>query len=413
MRTKLVWLIIVVLLANTLIPNFIYAKEKKLEVNTEDFDAIQKNYGESSWNKMIQDGKADITTENGTKTKKMGNTISLLSSLAAGLGSLIAMRVGVISGLLTITTRGASKLLIKGDEVTAWSKDLYSTIGLPGGYSINWFTIEDTVFNQIDLFDADFFDIDKNKNDVNQAIKTSVATFYYIMRVLALVIQLAMLIYLGIRMAISTVASEMAKYKSMLKDWIVSMVLLFVTPYIIICINTIAEALVAMFFSLKTGAGFEKSIMSQTMNLLNVINGWSYVAVICMYFVMTFYQVKFFFMYLFRFLGMGFLIVISPLITITYSATKTPIAGKGGKAGAYNNWLEEYMVNAFIQPLHAGIYLVFIVTANEIFKVAPFLAVIFFMTLSRAEKIVKNIFKMRSMSSIHSMSEYAPIKSLK
>ena len=413
MRTKLVWLIILVLLANTLIPNFIYAKEKKLEVNTEDFDAIQKNYGESSWNKMIQDGKADITTENGTKTKKMGNTISLLSSLAAGLGSLIAMRVGVISGLLTITTRGASKLLIKGDEVTAWSKDLYSTIGLPGGYSINWFTIEDTVFNQIDLFDADFFDIDKNKNDVNQAIKTSVATFYYIMRVLALVIQLAMLIYLGIRMAISTVASEMAKYKSMLKDWIVSMVLLFVTPYIIICINTIAEALVAMFFSLKTGAGFEKSIMSQTMNLLNVINGWSYVAVICMYFVMTFYQVKFFFMYLFRFLGMGFLIVISPLITITYSATKTPIAGKGGKAGAYNNWLEEYMVNAFIQPLHAGIYLVFIVTANEIFKVAPFLAVIFFMTLSRAEKIVKNIFKMRSMSSIHSMSEYAPIKSLK
>ena len=112
MRTKLVWLIIVVLLANTLIPNFIYAKEKKLEVNTEDFDAIQKNYGESSWNKMIQDGKADITTENGTKTKQMGNTISLLSSLAAGLGSMIAMRVGVISGMLTITTRGASQLLI-------------------------------------------------------------------------------------------------------------------------------------------------------------------------------------------------------------------------------------------------------------------------------------------------------------
>lgn len=413
MRTKLVWLIIVVLLANTLIPNFIYAKEKKLEVNSENFDAIQKSYGESSWNKMIQDGKADITTENGTKTKKMGNTISLLSSLAAGLGSLIAMRVGVISGLLTIITRGTSKLLIKGDTVTAWSKDLYSSIGLPGGYSINWFTIEDTVFNQIDLFDTDYFDIDKNKNDVNQAIKKSIATFYYVMRVLALVIQLAMLIYLGIRMAISTVASEMAKYKSMLKDWIVSMVLLFVTPYIIICINTISGALVALFFSAKTGAGFEKSILSQTMNLLNVINGWSYVAVICMYLVMTFYQVKFFFMYLFRFLGMGFLIVISPLITITYSATKTPIAGKGGKAGAYNNWLEEYMVNAFIQPLHAGIYLVFIVTANEIFKVAPFLAVIFFMTLSRAEKIVKNIFKMRSMSSIHSMSEYTPIKSLK
>ena len=413
MRTKLVWLIIVVLLANTLIPNFIYAKEEKLEVNTEDFETIQKNYGESSWNKMIQDGKADITTENGTKTKKMANTISLLSSLASGIGSLIAMRVGVISGLLTLASRGTEQLLIKGDTVTEWSKDLYSSVNIPGGYSINWYTIEDTVFNQIDLFDTDFFDIEKNNNEVNKAIKTSVATFYYLMRVLALVLQLAMLIYLGIRMALSTVASEMAKYKSMLKDWLVSMVLIFVTPYIIICINTISEALVSMFFALKTGTGFEKSIISQTMNIVNIVNGWSYVAVILMYILITFYQVKFFLMYLFRLLGMGFLIVISPLITITYSATKTPIAGKGGRAGAYNNWLEEYMVNAFIQPLHEGIYLVFIVAANEIFKVAPLLAVIFFMTLSRAEKIVKNIFKMRSMSSIHSMSEYMPVKKLK
>ena len=413
MRTKLVWLIIVVLLVNTLIPNFIYAKEKKLEVNTEDFETIQKSYGESSWNKMIQEGKADITTENGTRTKKIGNTISLLSSLASGIGSLIGMRIGVISGLLTVMARGSEKLLIKDDTVTAWSKDLAPSINIPGGYSINWFTIEDTVFNQIDLFDTDFFDINKNDNDVNKAIKTSVATFYYLMRVIALVLQLMMLIYLGIRMAISTVASEIAKYKSMLKDWLVSMVLLFVTPYIIICINTIASALVTMFFSLRTGVGFEKSIISQTMNLTNIINGWSYVAVIFMYILITFYQIKFFLMYLFRLLGMGFLIVISPLITITYSATKTPIAGKGGRASTYNNWLEEYMVNAFIQPLHAGVYLVFIVTANEIFKVAPFLAVIFFMTLSRAEKIVKNIFKMRSMSSIHSMSEYMPIKSLK
>lgn len=413
MRTKLVWLIIVVLLVNTLIPNFIYAKEKKLEVNTEDFETIQKSYGESSWNKMIQEGKADITTENGTRTKKIGNTISLLSSLASGIGSIIGMRIGVISGLLTVMARGSEKLLIKDDTVTAWSKDLAPSINIPGGYSINWFTIEDTVFNQIDLFDTDFFDINKNDNDVNKAIKTSVATFYYLMRVIALVLQLMMLIYLGIRMAISTVASEIAKYKSMLKDWLVSMVLLFVTPYIIICINTIASALVTMFFSLRTGVGFEKSIISQTMNLTNIINGWSYVAVIFMYILITFYQIKFFLMYLFRLLGMGFLIVISPLITITYSATKTPIVGKGGRASTYNNWLEEYMVNAFIQPLHAGVYLVFIVTANEIFKVAPFLAVIFFMTLSRAEKIVKNIFKMRSMSSIHSMSEYMPIKSLK
>lgn len=106
---------------------------------------------------------------------------------------------------------------------------------------------------------------------------------------------------------------------------------------------------------------------------------------------------------------MGFLIVISPLITITYSATKTKISGQGGNAGAFDTWLKEYLVNAFLMPLHAGIYMVFIVSAHEIFKVAPFLAVIFFAMLSRAERIVKNILGMRKKASIHSMAAYMPI----
>ena len=66
------------------------------------------------------------------------------------------------------------------------------------------------------------------------------------------------------------------------------------------------------------------------------------------------------------------------------------------------------MVNAFIQPLHAALYMVFMITAAEIFTIAPFLTVIFFMSLSRAERIFKNIFGMRKMSSIHSMSAYVP-----
>lgn len=160
---------------------------------------------------------------------------------------------------------------------------------------------------------------------------------------------------------------------------------------------------------LKTTKGFEQSIIWQSMNLLNISTGWSYIATVFMYIVITIYQIKFFIMYMYRFLAMGFLIVISPLITVTYSATKTKISGKGGKAAAFDTWLQEYMVNAFLMPLHAGIYMVFIISANEIFKVAPFLSVIFFATLSRAERIVKNILGMRKKSSIHSMAAYMPI----
>lgn len=131
-----------------------------------------------------------------------------------------------------------------------------------------------------------------------------------------------------------------------------------------------------------------------------------------MYLVLTFYQIKFFLLYINRLLSMGFLIVISPIMAATYSINKTKISGKGGKSKIFSQWFREYCVNAALQPLHAAIYLVFIVTANQIFAAAPLLAVLFFATLSRAEKIVKNILGMRKMSSIHSMSSYMPANKL-
>ena len=342
--------------------------------------------------------KSDV----GKKTKRLQETFSLGAAVASPLGALILFPFTIASSAMTVLTRGVDELLIDANTVTAWST---GTSGVP----INWFTIEDTVFGEIELFDADYFNIDKNNNQANKAIKNSVAVFYYVTRVIAVVMGLIMLIYLGIRMALSTIASDVAKYKDMLKDWLVSMILIFAMPYIIGIINMIAGSLTELFALIKTTKGFEQSIIWQSMNLLNISTGWSYIATVCMYIVITVYQIKFFMMYMNRFLAMGFLIVISPLITVTYSATKTKISGKGDKAAAFDTWLQEYMVNAFLMPLHAGIYMVFIVSANEIFKVAPFLAVIFFAMLSRAERIVKNILGMRKKSSIHSMAAYMPI----
>ena len=406
MKQRLIWLIIVVLLANALIPNFIYATDTKLKINTQDFKTIQEGYSEGAWNEFKDNSKAQLRTDNGSKVKQVKETFSLGAGLATALGTWLLIPVALVSSMMTVITRGADNLLIKDDQVTKWDKNQNSFMGDSSGPAINWFTIEDTVFNKIELFDADYFVVDSNNNEVNTALKQSVASFYYVAKVIAVVMQLAMLIYLGIRMAISTIASEIARYKDMLKDWLVSMILIFVMPYLIAFINMISSAIVGIFYAAKTVNGFEKSILWQALNLTNITTGWSYVAVLFMYFVITFYQAKFFIMYFYRLLSMGFLIVISPLITVTYSATKTKIAGTGGSADAFKNWIQEYMVNAFIQPIHAGIYLVFIISANKIFEVAPFLAVIFFMALSRAEKIVKNIFNMRGKESIHSMSEY-------
>lgn len=60
MKEKLVGIIIFVLLFTTLMPNFIYATD--FEVNSSNFDEVQNSYSEGSFNKLINEAKADITT---------------------------------------------------------------------------------------------------------------------------------------------------------------------------------------------------------------------------------------------------------------------------------------------------------------------------------------------------------------
>ena len=101
-----------------------------------------------------------------------------------------------------------------------------------------------------------------------------------------------------------------------------------------------------------------------------------------------------------RLLSTALLLLISPLISATYCIDKV----KDDKAQAYKNWLKEFLVNVFIQPLHAIIYIVFIASAAEIAAAAPLLAILFFGALSRGEKIIKNILNMRGLSSINSIA---------
>ncbi|MBR6033570.1 MAG: hypothetical protein IKP28_02355 [Clostridia bacterium] len=101
-------------------------------------------------------------------------------------------------------------------------------------------------------------------------------------------------------------------------------------------------------------------------------------------------------MYLKRMLMVGFLIVISPLITITYSIDK---AGDN-QAQAYQTWMKEFLVNVFIQPLHALIFIVFMYSIYGIMERAPLLAILFISALSRGEGIVRKIFKMGPSAAI-------------
>ena len=248
MKTKLIGIIIFVLLCNAIIPNFIYATDIEFDINTQTMEDM--NYSESSWEKYKEDGKADINAAAGRKTKEIRETFSLGAGLASAVGGLIMGPVVMISALMTITARG-SNVLINRDGSAVTNSNLINIFDW-GNILINWYTIEDTVFGTIDLFNADYFMTTSGiKSEANIALKESVAKWYYILSTLAVLINLLVLIYIGIKMALSTIASAIAKYKEMLKDWLVSMILIFTIPYILGFINLLCSGFVDLMYIIK------------------------------------------------------------------------------------------------------------------------------------------------------------------
>ncbi len=90
--------------------------------------------------------------------------------------------------------------------------------GLGGGsLDVLNLSVDKILFNEVPLVKLDFFNIAGETNNTLRELRQNIAQWYYILRNISLVILLGVLIYVGIRMAISTVAEEEAKYKKCLK----------------------------------------------------------------------------------------------------------------------------------------------------------------------------------------------------
>lgn len=218
----------------------------------------------------------------------------------------------------------------------------------------------DGKFGSIDFMDVNFFNMNTGNTTID-SFRGAVAQWYYIMRLISAAILLVILIYVGIRMALATVASEQAKYKQMLTDWATSLALLFVLHYIVIFVVAINTSLVAALGGLLKGAMVDSGTktIGEFLNLELVKDIWTpgFTGIIAaiMYCMLQGQAFRYFLFYMKRMITIGFLIIIAPLITITYSIDKMG----DGKAQALNAWLKEITYNILIQPFHCVIYLAF------------------------------------------------------
>lgn len=259
----------------------------------------------------------------------------------------------------------------------------------PISSSFQWFSIHDTVFGKISLFDINFFNVKSSASstsNVNEIIKQQVASWFYAMRTLAIIASLIVLIYAGIKMAVSTLAEDQAKYKEMLLHWVSSFIILFILPYVLIFTLNVEESLRNMIPEQSQGTTFEQTIHKKISTDITSESIMTSVGAFILLVILTYYQVQFFAKYIMRLLKAAFLVIISPLITITYSLD----TGK-----AYKKWFEQYVGVVFMQVIHTLIYSIFMFSASEIAVRAPIISVAFFMALSRGEKIFNYLFGLK------------------
>lgn len=274
-------------------------------------------------------------------------------------------------------------------------------------------TLESILFNELAITDVNIFSYKTaNGADVSDTIlniRQQVANWYYAFRNFAIAVSLAVLLYIGIKMAISSVAEKQAKYKQMLFNWVTGFALIFILHYIIIIVLNINTMLVNSMNPNVTSEGqdFMNTLLLQAFGL-SLTKSWGAAIMYSILLVITF---MFLMNYIKRMLMVCFLIIIAPLITMLYAIDKSG----NNKSETLNTWLKEFCYNVLIQPFHCITYIVFVGTAMNVmytgngsllynsngFAIGDmFFAIVCILCIFVGEKMIRTIFGFNKSKSV-------------
>ena len=229
----------------------------------------------------------------------------------------------------------------------------------------------------------------EKKVSTAEQLQENISKWYNGLRLFALVGLLSVLVYMGIRIIISSTGQEKAKYKKMIMDWIVAVCILFILQYIMSFTMTITEQIVKIFKTNVIGPNGEDVLMTGIRQKIGNANSFSSnFGYLIMYLVLVIYTAVFTVHYLKRLIYLAFFTMIAPLIALTYPLDKV----KDGQAQAFSMWLREYVFNALIPVIHIVLYSIFIGSALEFAQENPLYAIVCIAFLIPAEKFVRKMF---------------------
>ena len=232
-------------------------------------------------------------------------------------------------------------LLAFGDEVLT---QVSSAVG-------EYVTIDKVVFGNISKVSIDFWN---GSGYLASTLRGVIVPWYNTFSAIAVVVYLAILLIIGIQIVFSSTGSGMSKYKTLLVDWVVGVALLFLFPYVMktaVDMNTSlvkgidpgatfsspvegkvddeAEAKLLQFFGannfISNYVGIENYKPEKTDGMLYIrylAGNQGRIPLAIVYLIMIYQLIIIIFVYYKRAFMVAFLILLFPLVAITYTLDK-------------------------------------------------------------------------------------------
>lgn len=436
----LLFSIISIMMFNFIFSNLSFATDE------DDYTKSDTDYEQEA----TQNQKVDVqtqTTSSGSGSSKQSTTynesaevkeaIKKLNVSSDGLDAEMAVansmdKTIILDGLVGIFTYFEKvKIVIVGGVFQFLATVVGESAGtVNNGGTLSIITPGDILFNRLAITDINFFNLSTfgpasnqknlsgNDNPI-KLLKQSVANWYMTLRTMAIIILLCVLVYIGIRMVLASNPDTKKDYKKMLVNWFVSLAMVFLLHYLIIVVINVNNVFVDALYSAQNKALNLDNNSTWMSNYINVLVlksftplatiGWSsaivYVCIVALTFI-------FLIMYVKRMITIAFLILISPIITITYSIDKVG----DGQAQAFSSWFKEFMHNVLIQPFHCIIYVAFVSIVMKMLQssgtlAASMIVIITMFFILQAEDLIKKIFGIDSKSTGSALATAAVLSS--
>lgn len=311
-------------------------------------------------------------------------------------------------------------------------------------------TVESIFFNQVPILDANFFNFEtaggyslrlkkeensaidnilqngSNQDDSEQTEETPIdkenvvyqlrknlATWYVLVRNLSIAVMLFILLYLGIRLAITSSSEKKANYKKLLVSWCIGLCVVFFIHLFMYMVFQINDILVGICDGWSKSAAHEevsellqKSASNQELNLYDAIRIKAYafnwregVPGTIIYIFLIYLLFRFLVIYLKRYFTIYILAISGSFMGVKYALEG--IAGK--KTGSLNKWLKDFSFNVLLQTVHAFLYVLFMAVALSVSQESLAGAVVGLVILNfmlKSDKIIVKIFGLDKAGSL-------------